>query len=100
MNGVLQAPANELWIPNFAFPNDERPPPPLLEGADQASVSFDIRLELGLPELGSGAGRGRPFAPGMSMPETTVNEHSQTMLWQDEIWLARQITTGEAKAQA
>ncbi len=75
-------------ISKFTLPDHEDPPSCSLQFASVFPVTSGVLLKLGSPELDAGLWRIRIFAPGMPMPEATVNEHYRPVFGQHDIRLA------------
>jgi hypothetical protein len=60
---------------------------------------LDIRIELGVPEVGSGCRFSSQPASGVTMPEATMHEHCHPHAWQDDVWPARQMGNVDPEAQ-
>ena len=74
-----------------ALPHDGDSPTRIEELAFRTVVPFDVALELDLPEVGPGGGRGCITAPRMVVPETAVNKANGTVATQDKIGLSGEI---------
>lgn len=79
-------------MPEFAFPDNQNPPPERAKGARVAQIAQPVRLKFRLPELQPGLGHARKFARGFSvaMPETTVDKDDGPAAGKDQVRLAGQ----------
>lgn len=86
-----KVPAKGYGVSHFAFPHDLDAPAEVGEGCIVSCVSGPRAGELRTPVLCSAFGHVANFACVM-VPKAAVDENDGPMLWQDDVWVAGQIT--------
>jgi hypothetical protein len=95
-----QPPLKKLDVPCLTFPDDHDPPTETVKGVSNSTVTCDVRIKLGLPELSSGLRSSSPTATMVTVPETAVYEDHQTTPRKDEIRSSRKASVVQSEAIA
>lgn len=97
---TLESPAHTRRIRRLAFPYYDCFPSRLLERRDVSPVSLHIVLKFLQPEIDSGFRRVGKTAPGVTVPETPMDEHDCFPLRQHDVGPAWQIPAVKTEAEA
>jgi hypothetical protein len=90
---------SQLSSCHFTLPDDKYSPTSFDKKSVGTRVSYDIFLELALPEARIGRWRSGIAALIMPMPEASMHKYDSTVLRQHNVWLTRQILWGNAISQ-
>jgi hypothetical protein len=75
-----------LRLSGLALPDGSHAPASVAARFRIPVVTRHVCGELGRPEVLSRGGCGGEPAPGVSVPEASVNEDNQPATWQDDVW--------------
>jgi hypothetical protein len=89
---------NPLLNTRLALPDNQHSPAICTEGCNGTTISRDVRLELGTPELHSGLRHVGHSASRMPVPEAAMHKDDEAVLRQDNVRSARQVLSMQAEA--
>ncbi len=84
----------------LAFPHNKHGPSFFLKSFVMLLVASNVSLEFLPPVLLPRLRHGCPFAPGMTMPEAAMNEYHGVVFWHDNVWLSREVSSMQRKAES
>jgi hypothetical protein len=89
-----------IQFPKFTFPDDDHLPTIFLEVFQIPFVTGDIVSEFLLPEFHTRSGIRGIFATLVTMPETAMHEDNSSMLWQNNIGIARKVASVKTESES
>ena len=81
----------ELAFRKLALPNREHVPAQSSQRSRSSLIARNIFSELGCPELHVRFGSRGKSAAWVAVPEASVHKHDSLVLWEHQIWSARQL---------
>jgi len=87
-------------IADFALPQRDHAPAQCLKGLNGGSVSLDVACQLRKPVFAANSWHASQLAARVLVPEATVYLDDRPMPQQDDIRLARQVASMQAKSVA
>jgi hypothetical protein len=91
------APFHLRYSGQFTFPNHQHAPTKLTEFRLSLFVSNHVCIEFGIPKTGACRRPRGAFAASVLMPETTMNKYNLFVFRQNNIRIAGQILSVQAK---
>ncbi len=83
-----------------ALPNHSHTPTFSPQGSYRRRVALLVRVQLGIPELGSGLRKSKKWAIRMPMPETSMHKYHRPPFREHEVRLAGESFRMKAKAES